>query len=260
MKWSLVFTFFRSLNLEHLERSLYSLSKQTAKPDEYIFFDNCNGVYSEEEICSVIERRFDLRKWRLFFDKRGGNCRTLSWGNNHAIRLANHNHFLLTRADIIYDYTFCRQMLIRYDNNPNRFVTSWVLYVGNEDETVDYEKANWRTCPENLIAAGKTSVILKASHQDTASFITSQTAMDKAGWYDETLVGWGFDQQDLQTQLKRAGVEMLHAPWVMQYHQFHSLVDGDARDLKKAMEIWKRSPRRVPEILEAERLQSISKP
>src|SRR6187455_2540109 len=103
MTWSLIFTFFRSLTLDHLERSLYSLSKQTISPDCWLFFEN-NTDYSESEIKRVIAKHFDVDKLRFSFNKHGDPAKTTaSWCQNTAIRMAKHDVFILAKADCIYD-------------------------------------------------------------------------------------------------------------------------------------------------------------
>jgi len=68
MNWSLVYTFFRTLSLAHLERSIYSLSRQTVLPEDMIFFEN-NTDFSEDVIKLVVAKHFDLGRWRFYFNK-----------------------------------------------------------------------------------------------------------------------------------------------------------------------------------------------
>ena len=71
----MVYTFFRTLSLAHLERSLYSLSKQTVPFDEFIFFEN-NTDFSESEIMAVISKYFDPAKMVMSFI---GDSKTSRW-------------------------------------------------------------------------------------------------------------------------------------------------------------------------------------
>lgn len=245
-EWSLVLSFFKSLNLDHLERCLYSLSRQTVAcpPKEFILFDNASG-FTQEEIISVIRKQFKVDDWVIYFVRHSGG-RTLSWANNSAIRLARCETFMLLRADFIYDYRFCEKMLLAYNNEPMSYVTSWMYGMPEND----YEQFGWRNNPQNLLANSGFRPE-RVSQIDGPTFCASKKAMDAAGWYDEFLVGWGFDQQDLQQQMIRNGVQMKIYEEYLYFHQGHE-VDPGQRDIERAKAEWAKSPRRRPEILAEE--------
>jgi hypothetical protein len=245
-EWSFVLSFFKSLNLDHLERCLYSLSRQTiaCPPKEFILFDNNSG-FTPEEIISVLQKHFKVEEWVVYFARHNGG-RTLSWSNNSAIRLARCETFMLVRADFIYDFRFFEKMLLAYNNEPMSYVTSWMYGLPEND----YEQFAWRLNPQNLLANSGFRPE-RVSQIDGPTFCTSKKAMDAAGWYDEALVGWGFDQQDLQQHMIRNGVQMKVYEEYLYFHQGHEVEPGQ-RDIERAREVWKKSPRRRPEILAEE--------
>lgn len=259
MTWTLVYRFYRSLTLAHLERSLYSVSKQSAKPDQMIFFDN-NSLFSEDEILRVVGKHFNLADWTFYFARHHDPKKTLSWSNNHAIRLSDNEHFLLARADIIYDFDCFKKFLSCYDPSQLNFVASWVYwmhyYSKADDDTVDHasdlEPLGWRDDVQKLLAHKRHAVETKFSDRDCATFMTSIGAMRACGWYDEALYGWGYDQQDMQRRMMECGVKMKIIPEFLLFHMYHATREGE-RDLDKAMKIWMRSPRQLKGILAEEK-------
>ncbi len=223
MNWTLVISFFRYLPMAHLHRCLKSLAAQTVKPDHIVFFDN-NSSFSPASLIREVKESDEADSGvEFYFCKHGRNDRTLSWANNAAIRMVSTEHFIFTRCDFEYAPTFCEEMLLAHQWQALSYATSWMKYGERE------EKAGW---------------------QDGPSFCTSKTAMELAGWYDETLTGWGFDQQDLQTQMMRRGVKMKVVDKFLAIHMDHP---HDGRNVERAKEIWAKSPRRVKDILDEEK-------
>jgi hypothetical protein len=259
MKWTLVYRFYKSLTLAHLERSLYSISRQTVKPDQMVFFDN-NSMFSEEEIMRVVAQHFKIEDWTFYFARHHDQKKTLSWSNNRAIALSDNDHFILARADFIYTFDCFERWFAVYDANLPAFVSSWIYWMGYyadvNDGTVDHasdlEPLNWREDPKRLLSHRKDAIETKFSEHDGPSFLTSKRAMDLCGWYDEALYGWGFDQQDMQQKMIEAGVSMRVIPEFMLFHILHQVAKFD-RDLEKALKIWLSSPRQAPGILAEER-------
>lgn len=247
MKASLVFSIFKGLSLKHLEKSLYSLSRQTVKADDYILFDNNSGL-DQVAIMQIVSRFFDAKDWTYYFAHHDGDGKTLSWANNRAIRLATHDTFVFTRGDYIYDFHFCERMIRLHAGNPMSYATAWMWGMAE----ADLEIFGWRENPQRLLAHSEGARPERNSHIDGPTFVTSKQAMDSAGWYDETLVGWGFDQQDLQTHMASSGVKMVVIEEFLYFHMDHPASVGE-RSLDAARAIWLKSPRRTPEILEAER-------
>lgn len=264
--WTLLYRFYDSLPLAHLERSAFSLSKQTVQPKRCLFYDS-NSPFSEAQVKETLGKHLDVSNWTFHLTKDHDPNKTLAHNNNAAIRLIDTDAFILFRADIIHDFSFIEEMLIGYADDPNTFVgcsTVLMPYAnGATAETVDHatnlEYLKWREDPKRLLVltAGNERWRLKHDgRHDCASFMSSKFAMDKIGWYDEALIGWGYDQQSLQSTMGAKGVRMVDIQKPLCFHMMHELTDGKLRDTEKAMEIWRKSPRRIAEILtEEERLK-----
>lgn len=258
MKWTLVYTFFRSLTLAHLERSLYSLSKQTIQPDEFVFSDNSTD-FSPETILTVIRQYFDPDKMSLHFHKHHDPKRcSATWGMNHAIAQATHDVFIMSRADCIYDFSFNEQLVSHfamhtdYGANPLFFVATWLLQMGywseasheTVDHAADLEPLKWRENVQNLLQNRKLGgQEHKHAHLDAPSYCTTKSAMAHAGWYDENLTGWGYWQMDLQGQMRMKGVGFHVLPEFLYFHMQHQ-IEGPERSQPLAMQEYNSSPRR----------------
>ena len=256
MNFSLVYTFFRTLTLDHLERSIYSISRQTVLPEDLIFFEN-NTDYSEAAIKAVVAKHFDLNRWRFYFNKHGEKRKTsASWCQNNAIKLAVHDIFILGKADLIYDFNFCDALFqtfnyhSHYGNMPMHFSTCHMMQMGyysnaghdTVDHAKDLEPLNWREDAQRLHANKLNSQYQTQTQGDAPSFCTTKTAMRSAKWYDEDLLGWGFWQVALQTAMQKKGVQFHVIPQTLMFHMLHQ-IEGE-RDLNKAMAEFKRSRRR----------------
>ncbi len=249
MNWSLVYCFFRTLSLAHLERSIFSLSKQYVLPDDLVFFDN-NTEFSEDEIKAVVAQHFDLSRWRFYFEKHGDPRKTsASWCQNHAIQLAKHNVFILARADIIYDFS-CLAVLtgvFASISNPMCMVSCHVKHMDfwNEsytfdaaDHAADLEPLNWREDVQRLVVTRGRH--FTETHVDAVSFCTSKTAMAAADWYDEDLTSWGLWQQSLQMDMGAKGVGFVVVPEMLMFHMQH----GADRNTDRSMHEFNTSRRR----------------
>lgn len=238
--WTLILSFFKTLPLEHLERCLYSLSRQTVKPSELLLFDNASGC-STWAIKAVLDKHFKAEQWVVYHARHNGG-RTLSWANNSAIRLARNDTFVFTRADYIYDFHFCERMLREQVGNPMHYATAWMWGMSH----ADLEVFNWRQNPQVLLAHSQGARPERNSHLDGPTFCTTKQAMEAGRWYDEGLVGWGYDQQDLQKEMVRAGVIMKVIPEFLYFHMHHDIDDMQTDDAARAG--WLKSPRRQAEI------------
>lgn len=257
MNYSLVYTFFRTLTLAHLERSIYSLAHQTHLPDDLIFFEN-NTDYSEDAIKLTVAKHFDLGRWRFYINKHGSARKTTaSWCQNNAIKLAKHDVFILGKADLIYDFNFCHRLTetfayhSHYGNHPMHFSTCHMMQMGYltqaghdvVDHAADLEPLKWREDPQRLHANIKGSQYHTQTHGDAPSFCTTKIAMQSARWYDESLTAWGFWQVSLQKEMAEKGVQFHVIPETLMFHMMHS-IEGQERNLNIAMQQYNKSPRR----------------
>lgn len=253
--FSLVFTFFRSLSLAHLERSLFSLSKQTVRPSFFLFFDNDTG-FPKGDVVALLEKygRGLCEDFRWHFDEHHDPSKlNASYCQNKAIRLAKHDTFINVKADCIYAEDFCEKLLAQKTDTPMEFVAPFMLQMNywsehskpheQVDHAKDLEGLNWR---EDVRRLNQNSGQLH-NHAtiDAPSFCTTKQAMEAAGWYDENIKNWGYWQIDLQGNLARHGVQMKVIPEVLVWHMQHGLAREDGeRNLQKAHAEWLASPRR----------------
>lgn len=267
MKWTLISQFYRGLTLSHLERSLYSISRQESQPDELLFYDN-NTVFDESDIKKTIATHFDIGKWKLHFRK-GLDPRkaTPSVSTNEAIRLAQNDIFILCKADTIFSFDCCKKLLAAHGGDLNTFSTSWMFqmnYLSGKDHlTVDHaadlEPLNWREDPKRLLQNNKGANEHKFVENDAGCYCTTKQVMDKAGWYDEYLTLWGFWQQALHQDMHKAAVNIVVIPEFLYFHMLHPVeggehvadekikdpVGGRLFQAEAAFEEWKRSPKRI---------------
>jgi hypothetical protein len=260
MKFSLVYTFFRTLSLAHLERSLYSLSRQTIKPDEFIFFEN-NTDFSEDQIMGEVCKYFDPDTIRFSFNKHGDPRKTsASWCQNRAIQMATNDVFILAKADLIYDFDFCRRILDRfievshYGTSPLHFTSCYMMQMayysqtGKPHEQVDHaadlEPLEWREDVQRLNLNQTNCQYHTHTASDAPSFCTTQTAMRMVDWYDEDLIGWGFWQLSLQSDMKPMGIQFHIIPETLMFHMLHS-IEGPDRCLQRAQAEFNQSRRQM---------------
>ncbi len=226
-----------------------------------VFFEN-NTDFSEDVIKLTVAKHFPISRWRFYMNKHGDPRKTsASWCQNHAIKLAENDVFVLAKADLIYDFNFCKRVVALHNEHAARgrlhFATSHLYQMayhsehGKPHEEVDHakdlESLNWREDPQRLHQnkggdyGG--SQYHTATGGDAASFCTSKQAMEIADWYDEDLQGWTFWQNDLQAQMAAKGVQFHVIPECLIFHMLHK-IEGPERDLPRAQEIFNRSRRR----------------
>jgi hypothetical protein len=242
MNWTLILTCYHTLEVEHLERSLYSLSKQTVMSKYRVFFDATSQI-PRLTIRDLLDKYLKVHEWNCCIEEDGDPAkRNLSWNNNAAIRMAPTQVFVLCRADFVYDFTFCEKVLAAYANEPMSYATSWMFMM---PAVQDLDSLGWRENPQRLLEnnAGVTSKQIecwKMADKDGPSFCTSKQACEAAGWYDESFTSWGFSQQDIQSRMRAAGVKMKVIPEWLFFHMFHPA----ERDYAKAQEIWRQTQER----------------
>lgn len=262
-KWSLIVVFYPSLPLAHLERSCFSLSKQTVKPDELIFFDYGSPFPSDyvEGIVEPYLKNVQCHIARNVPERE----QTMSFCLNKAIRLSTNEIFVLAKADMIYDWPFCEKVLLAQGGNPDVFSSTWQFqmpyYSGANHRTVnhaaDLEPLGWRDNPQNLLINNNRAGELKNTEGDAAAFCTSKYAMELAGWYDENLTFWGVWQMSLQRAMSKRGIQFKIVPEFLHFHMCHAIKGGEdqidetvieepmrgrAGQASAAYEEWRNSP------------------
>lgn len=254
--FSIVFTFFRSLSLAHLERSLFSLAKQTVKPSEFIIY--CNDVdYYPEEVTLVIASTLGADKTiRFVWDNHNDpSKRNASYAQNKSIQMAKNDLFIFTKADCIFTEDFCEKLLAQKTDNPMEFIAPHLYQMhywsqrGKPHDQVDHasdlEELRWRENIRNLDRNTNGGQLNYHATIDAPCFCTTKQAMERAGWYDENLTVWSYWQPDLQGNMAKRGVQMKVVPETLVYHMMHGLAPEEGeRDLHKAHAHWLQSPRR----------------
>lgn len=252
--WSLVFNSFKSLSLAHVERSLFSLSKQTVLPTDFIFFDNDSGI-PKGQIVELLEkycRQHQKFEWR--FDEHHEPAKmNASYAQNKSIKMAKQDTFIFTKADCVYAEDFCEKLLAQKTDNPMEFVAPWMLQMNywsehskpheQVDHAKDLEGLNWREDVRRLNQVP--GQLHNHAWMDAPNFCTTKQAMERAGWYDEALHSWTIWQLDLQSNMHKRGINVKVIEEVLVFHMQHPIpVEQGERDLKKAHEIYDASPRR----------------
>lgn len=251
--WSMVFNFFRSLSLAHLERSLFSLAGQTVKPNELIIYEN-DTTFHPEEISKVVELHFPGTN--VCFDRHGDSMkRNASYAQNKAIRMAKHDTFIFTKADCIFHPTFCERMLMAKPPIPLAFSTSYIFQMpywsqkGKPHEEVDHasdlESLGWREDVTQLNRNTEGGQMHTSTYMDAPCFCTTKQAMEVAGWYDEDIKSWGYWQMDLQGMMHKRGVRFNVIEEPLMWHMQHGLSPEEGeRNLQKAHNEYMALPRR----------------
>lgn len=226
---SIVFVFYQTLDLDHLERAIFSLAKQTglSRASELVFVDN-NTVYDPAAIQTVVE----MFEWPFpicyHWCKHGDDNRRHSWSANFGIRAATNELFFFTRADfILMEDCLERMAAAALDGAQPALATSWGWYLAREEEhaglkaEVPYETYGWRQDARALFRH-PSALQFRETALDAGVFVTSKKAMALGGWYDELMINFGFQQSTLQRRMRNAGVRMTAVEDYLFCHQHHA--------------------------------------
>ncbi len=247
-----VHTFFRGLELPHLERSLFSLSKQSVKPDEFVFYDN-DTTFSENEIRNILKMYLPDTAV-VVLDKHGdANNRNASYCQNRAIKMSSNDTFIFTKSDCIFREDFYEKVLAQKTDNPMEFIATWMVQMNYHTETgkpheqvnhaKDLEITGWREDVKRLAVV--TGQFNPHGGVDAPCFCTTKQAMESVRYYDEHLRGWTLWQPELQSNMRKKGVAIKVVEEVCVYHMLHPIpTEEGERDLPKAHQIFNSSPRR----------------
>ena len=247
---SIVFTFYRTLDLNHLERAITSLAKQTIWPlndpkDELLFVDN-NTEYDEADIRGVIEPHFKYPFLNYHSCKHGDPNKRHSWSANYGIRHARNSKIFFTRADYILMEDAIEKMDAIWKEG--RFVSGWCWQMGCKrqevadrlclvyDKDPEYESYAWRSNVRNLLQHPNAHSFPETD-MDAGTYMTSKAAMKVGGWYDEAMIGFGYQQSTLQRRMAEGGIAMMVVPEYLFCHQHHEA----ERDFDKALQEYRNS-------------------
>jgi GT2 family glycosyltransferase len=242
---SIVFTFYQTLDLNHLERAVYSLAQQVELgeiADELVFVDN-NTVYHPDQIREIVEQHHWPRP-SYHFQKHGDNNRRHSWSANYGFRAAANEFVFFTRADYILMEDALKRMSEEAGDNPKSFVSGWCYQMGYDrqgittDTEPPYEAYAWRTNTRYLLQYPYAHEYPE-TQLDAGVFVTSKTAMDLAGWFDEAMISFGYQQSTLQRQMRSKGIRMVAVQDFLFCHQHHEAT----RDFAQARREYNNSRR-----------------
>lgn len=227
---SIVFIFYRTLDLGHLERAIYSLARQIGlhAANELVFVDN-NTEFDPDEIKGIVDWHFPNCPVRYHFLKHGDPDRRHSWSANYGIRAAANEFVFFTRADYILMEDALMRMAHEAGDEPLTFVSGWCWQMGYDRQGIStgtpppYEAYAWRTNIRFLLQYPHAHRFHETD-RDAGVFVTSKEAMERGSWYDEAMVSFGYQQSTLQRRMHGKGVRMMAIQDYLFCHQHHEAV------------------------------------
>ncbi len=227
---SICFVFFRGLTLQHLDAAWYSVSRQDlTNVGEVVFLDN-NTEYDEADILGVLGR-YSVPTVYLS-EKHGDPTKTQSWSVNRVCKAASFPWIFFTRADYILGFDALWRMraevLTRGTWDQRRFVSGWCWQMAydreakNTPEVVDIEQYGWRERGMEALLEHPYGFKFHETDQDAGVWFTKKEYLDEAGWMNEKLTSWGYQQSTFQRALRhKAKVECTAIPAYLFAHQHH---------------------------------------
>lgn len=236
---SVCFVFFRTLNLRHLDAALYSVACQDlTSVREILILDN-NTDFSEEAISQCVTSSLypkiignDVRLV-LWSEKHGDTRRTQSWSVNRVCREATAPWILFTRADYIIAFDALARFTARAQEmhaaGRKPFLSGWCWQMAydrearNVDANVDIEKYRWREKGMPALLQHPHAFRFHETDQDAGVWFTRKEYLAEAGWMNENLVSWGYQQSEFQRMLQnRASCTLETIQDYLFAHQHHS--------------------------------------
>jgi hypothetical protein len=226
------FVHFRTLNLEHLDAAWYSLSKQDFSGVRNVFFLDNNTEYSPDSILSVLYRYpLPCPLW-LNFHKHGLSDRTQSWSVNTVCKAALSPWVFFTRTDYILAFDCLSKLWERAEGLTAQglrcFLSGWCWQMAydrearNIDAQVDIEQYNWRELGMEALLRHPYAFRFHETDQDAGVWLTKKENLARAGWMNEGMVSWGFQQSTFQRALRNQAA--VHCEAIQDYlfaHQHH---------------------------------------
>lgn len=239
----IVFVYFRTTTLQHLDNAWYSLSQQDFTDVTAVQFLDNNTPDDPTAIAEVLHRYPIPVPVTLHHAKHGDPTRTHAWSVNEACRLVSAPLMFFTRSDYILAFDCLHKFREGFAQNGPEwrgFVTSWCYQMGcddslsNTDVYIDLNAKypTWRDVGPAIFDGQEPAARFKHSGEDAGVWMTNPARIIELGGANEKLIAWGFQQSALQRSLRyKLGVEMtmLH-DWLF-YHQHHAA----PRDVDQAM-------------------------
>lgn len=228
------------LNLQHLDAAWYSLSKQDFTGVNGVYFLDNNSPQTEEEICGVIDRYPLPVSVREVFNKHGDATKTQSWSVNSVCQWAAGPWIFFMRSDYILSFDCLARMRDEVLGRPTwdqrRFVSGWCWQMAydrearNVPDNIDIEQYGWRERGMPALLEHPYGFKFHETDQDAGCWFTSKDFMAEAGWMNEGLVSWGYQQSTFQRAMRNLGISTSAIQDYLFAHQHHYAV----RDFDKA--------------------------
>jgi hypothetical protein len=204
------FVYFRSLNLDHLDAAWYSLSRQNFDGIKSIQFLDNNTDDSPSSIMAVLDRYHMPVPVNASFIKHGDPNKTQSWSVNHVCReMATGPYIFFTRADYILAFDCIQRFRKEIFDRPKEriFVSGWCWQMSYDREAQDagadinIEDYDWRTHGMSALLKHPYAFKFHETDQDAGVWMTKREYMAGAGWMNEGMVSWGYQQSTFQRAL-----------------------------------------------------------
>ena len=236
MTINVCYVHFRGLSLLHLDASLFSLSKAIERhPVRTVHvLDNASGHWPMDVEAQV---RTNLRTVPVSFQswQQPDVRRTHSWTVNHLCRDRAHDAdwIFFLRSDYIVAFDVLEQLaslaLAVRVTGRKPFVSGWCWQMGidealsNIDAHVDIERYGWRTSTRGLDALQQHPYAHRfhQTQHDAGVWLTRREYLAAAGWMNEAMTAWGYQQSTFQRALGRVGVSCDVVPDYLFAHQHH---------------------------------------
>lgn len=254
MQLDIGFNFFGSTTLRHLDAAWYSLTQQDFTGVRGVHVLDNNTKYPEAAIRAVLDRYPLPVPVALYSVKHQDPTRAHSWSVNTLCRdlmPPDTDWIFWTRSDYLLEFACLSQWRQGAEEHlaahpqDKLFVSSYCHLIAynfaeqvGRQQKVDIEKYPWRR-KGPYILIGR---VPGHPHQNTASdagvWLTRRAYLAAAGWMDETMSSWGFQQSVFQLKLHHEqGVHMLIAGEYFFHHMEHPV----PRDKAKAVQEFERA-------------------
>lgn len=245
---SICFVHFRSLNLTHLDAAWYSLSKQDLTDVNGVWFLDNN---TDDSVQAINEVLFQYPFWKpgtLHFEsnKHGDPSKTQSWSVNRVCQRAAGPWIFFTRSDYILAFDCLARMRDEILKRPTwdwrRFVSGWCWQMAydreaqNIDANVDIEQYGWRENGMPALLQHPYAFRFHETELDAGVWFTNKSHLEEAGWMNEKMSSWGYQQSTFQRIMRSYGIQCSAVQDYLFAHQHHYAV----RDFSKAKEEYVR--------------------
>jgi hypothetical protein len=243
---TLCFVHFNSLTLDHLDAAWYSVSRQVGQFERAVVVDNASGQWPLD--VEGVLRRYPHPPLHFYPFQHRDPTRAHSWSVNMTCRdLARDADWILfARSDYILAFDAVARMVehaqVMLDDGKKPFVSGWCWQMAydrearNIDAVVDIEQYGWRQRGLPALLHHPYAFRFHETDQDAGVWLTRRQYLADAGWMNEQMTAWGYQQSTFQRQLRSTGVTCEAVQDYLFAHQHHYAV----RDFAKAADEYQR--------------------